>query len=79
MGQLSNFVVLGLAVALVIVLFTLAWTLGVSAVLGISRARRRMRDVSARVALLERELRSRARATDTWLVELERSMRAIDR
>ena len=79
MGQLSDLIVLALSIGLVLVLFVLAWTLGVTAMLGVSRGRRQVRDAAGRVALLEREVRRRLRDTDARLIELEQAMRALDR
>ena len=66
-GQLSELIVLAVAILLAGILFALASTLGVTAVLGVSRTRRRMARATGRLALLERQLRSRLRATTAEL------------
>ena len=77
MGDVSDIVVLVLSIGAVIALLTLAWTLGVTGVRRVARARRRVAEAAARVALLEREIRDELRGATAHLEAAGAALRRI--
>ena len=57
MGDLTELLALAAAIGAAVLLLMLAWSLGVTSVRAVRRARRSVEEMSARVALLEREVR----------------------